>query len=66
LAKETPLAVDNPVENIYRIFPQVEMIPKRKDNGTYGLAREASSHIWDKETFIHTIHTPYYYYDSHT
>lgn len=25
---------------------------------------DLSPHIWDDAAFIHSIHTPYYYYDS--
>lgn len=38
------------------------------DNGTQAyIQREAgeSPHIWDSTVFVHSFHSPYYYYDSH-
>jgi hypothetical protein len=65
LGLKTAFSVEKAVDKICRFFPQGEPLEEVGAAATSGMASEYLSHIWRVGAFLHTIHTPYYYYDSH-
>jgi hypothetical protein len=57
--------VDKPVDGLPRISPQGDLVPLPARDPTSGVESPESIQIYGLFGDIHTIHTPYYYYDSY-
>jgi hypothetical protein len=53
------------VDELSRIHPQVNQAGETGIDPTSRERRGASSHIYGFSGFVHSIHSTYYYYDSH-
>ena len=56
-------SVDKPVDGLPRISPQEGLAPLTAPAPTSGEELPDSFHIYGLHEDIHTIHSPYYYYD---
>jgi hypothetical protein len=65
LSPKGPILVDKPVDGLPRISPQGDLAPLTVKAPTSGVESPDSIQIYGLHEDIHTIHSPYYYYDSY-
>jgi hypothetical protein len=58
------ISVENSVDKFRRFFPQEELAPLPRADPTSGRENGAASHIYGRGDSVHTIHIPYYEYES--